>query len=45
VFGVGATLISTGGAGARAWQRAFEKLHGMPVAINGLASLEEELPL
>jgi phosphoglycolate phosphatase len=37
VFGVGGTLISTGGAGARAWQRAFEKLHGMPVTINGLA--------
>jgi phosphoglycolate phosphatase len=37
VFGVGGTLISTGGAGVRAWQEAFEKLHGMPVAINGLA--------
>jgi phosphoglycolate phosphatase len=37
VFGVGGTLISNGGAGARAWQLAFDKLHGMPVAINGLA--------
>jgi phosphoglycolate phosphatase-like HAD superfamily hydrolase len=37
VFGVGGTLISTSGAGARAWERAFEKLHGVPVAINGLA--------
>jgi phosphoglycolate phosphatase-like HAD superfamily hydrolase len=37
VFGVGGTLISTGGAGTRAWQLAFERLHGMPVTINGLA--------
>jgi phosphoglycolate phosphatase-like HAD superfamily hydrolase len=33
LFDVDGCLISTGGAGARAWRRAFETLHGVPADI------------
>jgi phosphoglycolate phosphatase len=33
LFDVDGTLITTGGAGAVAWRRAFEELHGIPVDI------------
>lgn len=33
LFDVDGTLITTGGAGATAWRRAFEELHGAPVSI------------
>lgn len=33
LFDVDGCLISTGGAGARAWRRAFELLHGVPADI------------
>jgi phosphoglycolate phosphatase len=34
LFDIDGTLVSTGGAGAAAWKRAFEELHGIPVDIN-----------
>lgn len=34
LFDIDGTLITTGGAGALAWQRAFEELHGVPADIN-----------
>jgi phosphoglycolate phosphatase len=33
LFDIDGTLISTGGAGAVAWQHAFERLHGIPADI------------
>ncbi len=33
LFDIDGTLISTGGAGAIAWRRAFEELHGTPLDI------------
>ncbi len=33
LFDIDGTLISTGGAGAVAWRRAFEELHGIPADI------------
>src|SRR5205809_2560382 len=33
LFDVDGTLISTGGAGARSWRRAFDELHGIPADI------------
>ena len=33
LFDVDGTLLSTGGAGARSWRWAFEKLHGIPADI------------
>ncbi|MGE0539554.1 MAG: HAD family hydrolase [Dehalococcoidia bacterium] len=33
LFDVDGCLISTGGAGSRAWRRAFEVLHGVPADI------------
>lgn len=33
LFDIDETLISTGGAGARAWQHAFDRLHGIPADI------------
>ena len=33
LFDIDGTLITTGGAGAVAWSRAFEELHGEPVDI------------
>jgi phosphoglycolate phosphatase len=33
LFDIDGTLITTGGAGAVAWSRAFEELHGTPVNI------------
>jgi hypothetical protein len=33
LFDVDGTLVSTGGAGAAAWKRAFEELHGIPADI------------
>ncbi len=33
LFDIDGTLVSTGGAGAVAWRRAFEELHGIPAEI------------
>lgn len=33
LFDVDGTLLDTGGAGGRAWRRAFEELHGIPADI------------
>jgi phosphoglycolate phosphatase len=33
LFDIDGTLINTGGAGARSWSWAFERLHGMPADI------------
>jgi phosphoglycolate phosphatase len=33
LFDIDGTLVSTGGAGAEAWKRAFEDLHGIPADI------------
>jgi phosphoglycolate phosphatase-like HAD superfamily hydrolase len=33
LFDVDGTLLDTGGAGGRAWRRAFEELHGVPADI------------
>ena len=33
LFDIDGTLVSTGGAGAAAWTRAFEELHGIPADI------------
>jgi phosphoglycolate phosphatase-like HAD superfamily hydrolase len=33
LFDIDGTLITTGGAGAVAWRRAFEELHGIPADI------------
>jgi phosphoglycolate phosphatase len=33
LFDIDGTLITTGGAGALAWRRAFEELHGTPLDI------------
>src|ERR687896_1270875 len=33
LFDIDGTLVSTGGAGAVAWRRAFEDLHGIPADI------------
>src|SRR5262245_39366801 len=37
LFDVDGTLITTGGAGAVAWRRAFEELYGIPVDIGAFA--------
>jgi phosphoglycolate phosphatase-like HAD superfamily hydrolase len=36
LFDIDGTLITTGGAGAVAWRRAFEELHGAPVDIRAV---------
>src|SRR4051794_21543238 len=36
LFDIDGTLITTGGAGATAWRRAFEELHGVGVDIRGV---------
>jgi phosphoglycolate phosphatase len=33
LFDIDGTLVSTGGAGAAAWKRAFQELHGVPADI------------
>ena len=33
LFDIDGTLVSTGGAGAEAWKRAFQELHGIPADI------------
>ena len=33
LFDIDGTLVSTGGAGAVAWKRAFEELYGIPADI------------
>jgi phosphoglycolate phosphatase len=33
LFDIDGTLVTTGGAGAAAWRRAFEELHGIPANI------------
>ena len=33
LFDIDGTLVTTGGAGAVAWRRAFEELHGIPADI------------
>jgi beta-phosphoglucomutase-like phosphatase (HAD superfamily) len=33
LFDIDGTLVSTGGAGAAAWKRAFTELHGIPADI------------
>src|SRR5215210_6224322 len=33
LFDIDGTLVSTGGAGAVAWKRAFQELHGIPADI------------
>jgi phosphoglycolate phosphatase len=38
LFDIDGTLITTGGAGAVAWRRAFEELHGVPVDIKELSA-------
>ncbi len=37
LFDIDGTLVSTGGAGAVAWRRAFEELHGIPADIGEFA--------
>src|SRR5687768_12099991 len=37
LFDIDGTLVSTGGAGAVAWRRAFEELHGVPADIGEFA--------
>ena len=37
LFDIDGTLLSTGGAGARAWSRAFEELHGRGVDIDAIS--------
>lgn len=36
LFDIDGTLITTGGAGARSWRWAFDKLHGIPANIGEL---------
>lgn len=36
LFDIDGTLITTGGAGAVAWSRAFERLHGRPIDIRAV---------
>jgi phosphoglycolate phosphatase-like HAD superfamily hydrolase len=38
LFDIDGTLIDTGGAGARAWRWAFERLHGIAVDIGSTSS-------
>jgi phosphoglycolate phosphatase len=38
LFDIDGTLIETGGAGARSWRHAFEKLHGIPADIGEFTS-------
>jgi phosphoglycolate phosphatase-like HAD superfamily hydrolase len=44
LFDVDETLIHTGGAGARAWNAAFEKVHGVPADIGQHTSAGETDP-
>ena len=37
LFDIDGTLVSTGGAGAVAWRRAFEEIHGIPADIGEFA--------
>ena len=44
LFDVDETLVHTGGSGARSWQAAFEKLHGVPADIGAHTSAGETDP-
>src|ERR1700722_12290427 len=44
LFDVDETLIHTGGAGARSWSAAFEKLYGVPADIGKHTSAGETDP-
>jgi phosphoglycolate phosphatase-like HAD superfamily hydrolase len=44
LFDVDETLIHTGGSGARSWNAAFEKLHGVPADIGQHTSAGETDP-
>ena len=44
LFDVDETLIHTGGAGARSWKAAFEKLYGIPADIGEHTSAGETDP-
>jgi phosphoglycolate phosphatase len=44
LFDIDETLVHTGGAGARSWKAAFEKLYGMPADIGQHSSAGETDP-
>ena len=44
LFDVDETLIHTGGAGARSWNAAFQKLYGLPADIGKHTSAGETDP-
>jgi len=44
LFDVDETLVHTGGAGAKSWMAAFEKLHGIPADIGAHTSAGETDP-
>ena len=44
LFDVDGTLVHTGGAGARSWSAAFEKLFGVPADIGAHSSAGETDP-
>lgn len=45
LFDVDGTLISSGGAGARSWRYAFERLHGIPADIGSHSEAGETDPV
>jgi phosphoglycolate phosphatase len=45
LFDVDGTLIDTGGAGARSWKHAFDKLYGIPADIGSHTSAGETDPV
>jgi phosphoglycolate phosphatase len=44
LFDIDETLVHTGGAGARSWKAAFDKLHGIPADIGEHSSAGETDP-
>ncbi len=45
LFDIDGTLIDTGGAGARSWKHAFDKLYGIPADIGSHTSAGETDPV
>ncbi len=45
LFDIDGTLIDSGGAGARSWSHAFDKLHGIPADIGSHTSAGETDPV
>jgi phosphoglycolate phosphatase-like HAD superfamily hydrolase len=45
LFDIDETLISSGGAGARSWRYAFDKLHGIPADIGSHSEAGETDPV